>query len=450
MSLAKKSLSIFLRDGFLFVSNAIISIILARSLGPQYLGLWFALNLIPSYAELFGRIKIDVAAVYYLSKGKYSLNEVLPVINTMAIFFSAVIVGIYLIFAPAINLFLFKEFANEMKYFAIFILMQIPLTFLYMNYLYVHIYLDDRKVVNRMALMRSLISFVIIIISYAFTSFNLNIISVMMATFAGILSALFYGIFKAPVHSFVRFIYQRFMMRDLFKYGIQLYITGIFSYLNVYVVQFLVLSYLIPIQMSYYTVAQQNSQLFQKLSDAVSVFLFPSITKNENSEERIELTLKVFRVLLTMLIPCLILAFLLLKPLVQLTYGVKYLPVIIPIFIILPAIVLSTATTPVNILFQSTGKPQLAYKSLIIPVIIQIIAGILFIPQGGILAAAACFALGTVTASLSQLYIFKREYAVDGILKKLFIKKQDVQFVWSFGYSLISKSKEHKKNNYVE
>lgn len=443
MGLAKKSLSIFIRDGFLFFSNAIISIILARSLGPQYLGLWFALNLIPSYAELFGRIKIDVAAVYFLSKGKYSLKEILPVINTMAIIFSVVIVGIYLIFAPFINLFLFKEFADEMKNFAILILMQIPLTFLYMNYLYVHIYLDDRKVVNRMALMRSLVSFIIIIISFFLTSFNLSIISVMMATFTGIFSALFYGIYKAPVHSFFRFIYQKLMIRDLFKYGIQLYITGIFSYLNVYVVQFLVLSYLMPVQMSYYTVAQQNSQLFQKLSDAVSVFLFPSITKNENSEERIELTLRVFRILLTMLLPCLVLAFIFLKPLVQLTYGVKYLPVIIPIFIILPTIVLSTATTPLNILFQSTGKPHLAYISLVFPVIIQIIAGVLFIPTGGIIAAAACFALGTAIASLSQLYILKREYAVEGMLKKLLIKKQDIEFVRSFAISLLSKSKVH-------
>lgn len=443
MSLAKKSLSIFIRDGFLFISNAVISIILARSLGPQYLGLWFALNLIPSYAELFGRIKIDVAAVYFLSKGKYSLDEILPVINTLAIIFSAAIVGIYLMFAPSINLFLFKEFANEMKYFAILILIQIPLTFLYMNYLYVHIYLDDRKVVNRMALMRSLVSFIIIVVSFVLTSFKLSIISVMLATFTGILSALFYGIYKAPLHSFFRFIYQKLMIRDLFKYGIQLYITGIFSYLNVYVVQFLVLSYLMPVQMSYYTVAQQNSQLFQKLSDAVSVFLFPSITKNENSEQRIELTLRVFRVLLTMLIPCLILAFIFLKPLVQLTYGVKYLPVIIPIFIILPAIVLSTATTPVNILFQSTGKPHLAYKSLILPVIIQIIAGLILIPTGGILAAAVCFALGTVIASLSQLYILKREYAVDGMMKKLLIKKQDIEFVRSFAFSLVGKSKVH-------
>lgn len=443
MSLAKKSLSVFIRDGFLFISNAVISIILARSLGPQYLGLWFALNLIPSYAELFGRIKIDVAAVYFLSKGKYSLNEILPVINTLAIIFSAAIVGIYLMFAPSINLFLFKEFANEMKYFAILILIQIPLTFLYMNYLYVHIYLDDRKVVNRMALMRSLVSFIIIVISFVLTSYNLSIFSVMLAILTGIISALFYGIYMAPLHSFFRFIYQKIMIRDLFNYGIQLYITGIFSYLNVYVVQFLVLSYLLPVQMSYYTVAQQNSQLFQKLSDAVSVFLFPSITKNENSEVRIELTLRVFRVLLTMLIPSLILAFIFLKPLVQLTYGVKYLPVIIPIFIILPAIVLSTATTPVNILFQSTGKPHLAYKSLIFPVIIQIILGLLLIPIGGILAAAICFAIGNVVASISQLYILKREYAVDGMIKKLLIKKQDIEFVRNFAFSLVSKSKVH-------
>lgn len=444
MSLARKSLSVFLRDGFLFFSNAIVSIILARSLGPHYLGLWFTLNLIPSYAELFGRIKIDVAAVYFLSKGKYTLNEVIPTINVLAIVFSLVIIGIYLIFSGYINPFLFKEFAGEMKYFALLILLQIPLTFLYMNYLYIHIFRDDKNVVNRMVLMRSLVSFVIIASGFILSSFKLDIIIVLSATFAGILTALIYGIIKSPGHSFIKIWIDKILAKDLFQYGVQLYITGIFSYLNVYVIQFIVLAYLLPVQMSFYTVAQQNSQLLQKLSDAISVFFFPMITKNENSEEKIDMTLRIFRVLLTMLIPCILLAFILLKPLVTVTYGIKYLPVIIPILIILPAIVLSTATTPVLILFQSFGRPQLAYKSLILPVCMQIAAGLYFIPKGGVIAAAMCFALGSLIASLTQLYILKSQYVPQGLIKKLLIGKEDVLFVWNFAYSLVGKNKSGK------
>jgi O-antigen/teichoic acid export membrane protein len=189
--------------------------------------------------------------------------------------------------------------------------------------------------------------------------------------------------------------------------------------------------------MGLYTIAQQNSQLFQKLSDAISVFLFPLITKNENIQEKIDITLKIFRTLLTMLLPCLVLAFLFLEPLVKLTYGVKYLSVVIPIFIILPAIVLSTAASPISTFFQSCGKSQLATKSLIIPLIIQVMLGYFIIPNGGIIAASLCFALGTVSASLIQLIILKHQFDVPNLINKLIIKKDDVLFVWSFARTTI-------------
>lgn len=437
MGLANKSLSVFIRDGFLFFSNAVVSIILARSLGPHFLGLWFALNLIPSYAELFGRIKIDVAAVYFLSKGKYTIDQVIPIINLFAIVFSLIIGCIYILFSGSFNAFLFKEFAKEMSGFALLILLQIPVTFIYMNYLYIHIYRENEEVVNRMVLMRSLVSFLIIAASFILSSFKLSIITVLIATFAGILLALIYGIYEVQKHKFISLNPIKSITKDLFSYGSQLYVTGILSYFNIYVIQFLVLAFLMPIQMSFYTIAQQNSQLFQKLSDAISVFFFPLITKNDNMREKLDITFKIFRVLLTMLLPSLVLAFIFLRPLVELTYGIKYLSIVIPVFIMLPCIVLATSISPVLTLFQSCGKPQLASKSLIIPVTLQLIAGFFFIPKGGVIAAALCFALGSVTASITQLYILKDQFEIENLLSKLIIRKADVHYVWSFAISII-------------
>jgi O-antigen/teichoic acid export membrane protein len=432
MSFAKKSFSVFLRDIFLFFSAAVVSVILARSLGPHFLGLWFALNLIPSYAELFGRIKLDLAAVYYLSKGNYSLKEVIPVINLFAILLSLAIIGLYLIFFNTINIFLFKEFAEDMKFFALLILFQIPLNFLYMNYLYMHIYKEDKNVVNKMVLLRSLVSFLIILSTYIYSGFTLDIVSVLIATFTGILVALIYGIYQAKRHIFITLLPERHLTKVLFSYGLKVYVTGIFSYFNIYSIQFLVLALLSPIQMGLYTIAQQNSQLFQKVSDAISVFLFPLIIKIENIQEKIAITLKIFRTLLLILLPCLMLAFIFLEPLVRLTYGSKYLPVIIPIFIILPAIVLATAVSPLSTFFQSCGKPQLATKALIIPLFFQIVLGYFIIPKGGVIAASLCFSFGSVSASVIQLLILKHQFEIPKLIPNLIIKKEDVLFVWNF------------------
>ena len=68
MSFAKKSFSILKRDILLFVLNVFTSIVIARKLGPELLGIWIIISLIPAYAEAFGRTKFDLAAVYFIGK----------------------------------------------------------------------------------------------------------------------------------------------------------------------------------------------------------------------------------------------------------------------------------------------------------------------------------------------------------------------------------------------
>lgn len=432
MSLANKSLSIFIRDIFLFFSSAVVSIILARSLGPHALGLWFALNLIPSYAELFGRVKVDAATVYLLSKGKYSLKELLPIINLIAISTAALIVLLYIIGSDLFNNYLFKESVAEMRGYVILMLLQIPITFLYMNYLYVHVYREDTDVVNKMVLIRSVLSFVIIVALFIYSHYSLSILQVIVATSSGVSGALIYGWIKAPKHQLIALKPSISAVKELVAYGTKLYIVGIFSYLNVYTVQFLVLIKLAPAAMSFYTIAQQNSQLFQKLADAVAVFLFPLIAKNSDEEDAIDTTLRVFRILLLILIPSLLLAFLLLKYVVIFTYGSKYLPVILPILIILPCITLSTATSPISILFQGLGKPQLASKTLLLPIFVQIVLGVLIIPTGGVIAAAICFGAGCLVSATMYLIILKKEFHVKNLMRKLLVGKSDVMFIIKF------------------
>ena len=68
MSFGNKSFSIFKRDILLFVLNVFTSIVIARKLGPDLLGIWIIISLIPAYAEAFGRTKFDLAAVYFIGK----------------------------------------------------------------------------------------------------------------------------------------------------------------------------------------------------------------------------------------------------------------------------------------------------------------------------------------------------------------------------------------------
>ena len=96
MSFAKKAFSLFQIDAILFFTSIIIGAIIARKLGPDLRGLYAILLLIPSYAEAFGRIKFDIASVYFLGKGRMALGEMLFILNLLAILTSATLICFFI------------------------------------------------------------------------------------------------------------------------------------------------------------------------------------------------------------------------------------------------------------------------------------------------------------------------------------------------------------------
>ena len=81
MDLASKSLSVLIRDIFLVFSTLLTSVVIARTLGPEVMGVWIILNIIPSYAEMFGRTKVEIAAVFFLGKKVHSVGDVVATLN---------------------------------------------------------------------------------------------------------------------------------------------------------------------------------------------------------------------------------------------------------------------------------------------------------------------------------------------------------------------------------
>ena len=85
MSFAEKSFSFLQRDIFLFFMNLLMGVAVARILGPEMMGLWVILLLIPGYAEAFGRLKFDIAAVYFLGKKKAKMGEMVFILNFLVL-----------------------------------------------------------------------------------------------------------------------------------------------------------------------------------------------------------------------------------------------------------------------------------------------------------------------------------------------------------------------------
>jgi len=436
MSISSKAFSLFQRDIFLFFTNLVTGIVIARKLGPTALGIWAILQLIPSYAEALGRLKFDIAAVYFLGKGKYRVGEMIFILNILAFASSLIIIGIFVWKFDYFYQLLFHNSQTDVRLLTYFVLSLIPMQFLIMNYKYLHIYREDIHTYNLMIIIQALLSSLINIV--LLISSNLGLPVVVFASFIASFSALLYGAVKLRQNDKMIPNLNMAMIKDLASYGSKFYLAGVIGHLNAYITNFIVVLYLLPAQVAFFSMARGKEQLILKIPNAISVIIFPRISKLDNNEESAQLAAKAFRVSFLMVFVVGILAFIFIKPLIWLLYGENYLPAVLPFCVILPGLVISASSGLLGQYFAGTGRPDIIMKMSIVPLIIQITLAFILIPAWGLLGASIVFLTAILIESLIRIIVFCYVSSCS-IRRDLFLKRADFELVAAFIYSQVGK-----------
>ena len=428
MSLSSKSFSLFKRDVFLFGGNLVTGVIVARILGPEALGLWAILQLIPSYAESFGRMKFDIAAVYFIGKKKYSEEDVAFTLNVLAIATSFILITLILWQSDWLYRTLFAKTTADVRFMMYLVLPQIPLQFIYVNYSYLFIQREDIQTYNRMVVMQTLFSSVGSIVLVA--GFKLGLLAVIISANLSLLISVVYGVYTfGPVKIGRWFNWP--LIKDLFSYAYKLYLVGIISHINVYFTNLIVALHLLPAQLAFYSMAQSRAQLLEKVPNSLNAMLFPRISKIDDPNESAELSAKAFRTSLTILVFTSIFAFVLIEPLVILLYGSAYKPMVSIFRIILPGVVLSSSSTTLNQYFQGIGRADVLAKMAVFPMFAQIGAALVLIPKFGSKGAAIAFSASLLVNALVQIFYFVRASKLS-FNKHLSIRREDILLVRKF------------------
>ena len=91
-SISKNSAITFSSQIFSFVLGFISSIILARALGPQTLGIYTLIILIPTIMLQFGSLGIGTANIYFTGKKKYKIEDIVSNSLIAAICLGAILI----------------------------------------------------------------------------------------------------------------------------------------------------------------------------------------------------------------------------------------------------------------------------------------------------------------------------------------------------------------------
>ena len=406
MSLAHKSYLLFRREMLVYMVSIVTGAIIARVLGPTVMGVYLILLMIPAYAEAFGRLKFDIAAVYFLGKDRHCLGEMTFVLNAVALICSVTIIILYCWKIDFFNAYLFRNavIQNELLY---LILLYVIFQFVGTNYSYLLIYLEDIRSYNFYLLIQQIIGPILAIIFLLV--FDLGLLGMVFALVIAYALAVVYAAWKIQRVEKMIPNFNLQMIKDLFKFSYNLYLSGIVCHLNTYVSSLFVAFYLLPAQVAFFRMGQDKAKLLHKIPTAIGTILYPRISKMEDSsEQNANLTALSYRISLILMSFSAIIGVLLIRPAVFVLYGKDFLPLSTSFWIFIPGVVLSGATSVFNQYFIGIGRPKFSLYISIIPLIFQIVLGYILIPVYGVVGAAFTTSLTFIGVSLITILVFNK------------------------------------------
>jgi O-antigen/teichoic acid export membrane protein len=396
-SLVRNSAALLSRDVVLMGVRFVATVYIARRLGPAAMGAWLVLTMIPSYAEAFARLKVDLASVYFVGSGRYDPGRVAFGLNVIALATGGAVVAVGWLGQDLVHEYLLKSTPGTRPLIVV-MLMSVPLHFLYLNYGYLLLQREDVRGYNRMTVIREGTAAVLPVVLLATTDAGVGAVAVPFVVAAA--GATAYGMLR--LHRTVPLTPRLDMplLAALCRYSAALYVAGLVSHLNVYVSATLVALYLSPAQVAFFRLAQDKAQLLNRIPAAVNTLLYARIAASGPAAAPATAA-RAFRVLVVVLAGAAGVGALLIRPVVQGLYGSEYAEIVGAFLVLLPGVVLAAAAGALLQYFMGTGRPWAVVLPSLVALILQAGLGPVVIPAGGALGAAALTSLAfAVTAGL--------------------------------------------------
>lgn len=400
----------------------IISIILARLLGPEGKGVFTALFVIPNMLVSLADLGVRQASAYYIGQKKYTLQEVLSTSLILWVVTSLVSIGIILIYYTIPNTpdYSWALIGVAIAYVPVKILVS------YFNGI-----LQGQQKISKMN-MKFIIEFVVrlIVVLIFVWLLDLHVFGAALATAVATLGVLIYSGSIVTKSAKLKFKYISGIPQDMLRKGIVFALALFVLKLN-YKIDILFLENMVdPYDLGLYTVGVTLAELIWQLPTAISVVIFSRSANSKSNKESSNRSAKLMRLTWIPLLAGSVLFWIGAPFLVRIIYGEAFYESGFVIRFLLPGIIMMVLFKILNADLSGRGKPLFALKIYIVTLIINIVLNLILIPIYGIYGAAISstisYIFGAVIFSIAYHRYTKLPY------KDLFIlNKEDIQLIKS-------------------
>lgn len=230
--------------------------------------------LIPTYVEAFGRLKVDVASVYFLRKYPLASSEYIGVVNVISLISSSTIVALLIGFSAfVLNFILPLELIDIQVYYAVIV--AVPFLIFNSGVAYAALGNDDIKTHNFLLWLRAFLFFIVTLILLMFN--KLDILTLAWAFSASYIFVGFYC-FLRPVHGALIFRWKRNAATQLLGYSLPFYVTGVTQQLVDTLPRLIGIRYVDASVLGNFYNGNYYARLINKFSDPVMGLLYGELS----------------------------------------------------------------------------------------------------------------------------------------------------------------------------
>jgi len=377
-------------------------ILLARLLGPGGNGIYQMVFLLPTMMVTLSNLGIGPATVYYVARKDYPLETVV----SANIILGLIISGFTCIIAVILVLFfgdkLFPAIPTRLL---LIIILIIPISILQSYLLTIFQGLQDFKVFNLISVIPQGVILILVLLGVWILDGGVK--AAIAANMLGSIVALSITLYYLKPYFDFRLIVDRGYMFNALGYGIKAHLSNIMAFLNARLDMFLVNGFLNPAAVGIYSIAVQIVEKLWMLSQSVSTVILPRISELKDEEEiRKQLTPLISRWVLMVTLVLSVLLAAIAPYLIPLLFGKGFANSSIALQIMLPGIVLGSASRVLANDFAARGRPEINTYLAVVTLSINIAGNLVMIPKMGINGAALATTISYAVNTFLKVIIY--------------------------------------------
>jgi O-antigen/teichoic acid export membrane protein len=404
--------------GIALVSKAIMS----RMIGPEGMGAYTLIVLVPSLAFVFGNLGINTSSIYFVGNRRFEIDLFAGTVLTSILVLSTIMMGILSAWAALSYHSIFQDVDGA---YAVLAILSIPFFYLFNNF--VSILQGENQIGQYNLISLASVLLFLFLLSVLLLVFHLELMGAVLAWFATTLFNAGFSVLQVSRFAKISLRFSKQVFHSQLVYGLKAYFANLAGFLVRRVDVLLVANFLGITQLGYYSIAFAIGELLWYFASSAGIALGPFVARSDQGDSKAVTTAVVRATLWGTAILCL------LVPLgdrfaIRVVLGAAFLPAVAPLRWLLPGILLGAVEKVLAADLIGRGKPQVTMISAVLALAVNVAANLLLIPRFGISGASMASSLAYSAAALVTMILFLR-LTGSGVSELLLLRRADVVYL---------------------